>query len=319
MLDIIERKDFIFNTNVEQKIYTSKLSDSLVLDKATNMMIDLEKRLNFYDSSSEISQINKYAGHKFVKVSFETFELIKQSIKFSQKTDGLFDISVAPLVSAWKINSKNPNILKKEEAKKIASIVNYKDILLDDNNLSIMLKHENQKIDLGAIAKGYIADKIINLYKENNITSAVINIGGNVKVLGRKENKSLWKVGIYEPVKHSQYIIGALELENMSAVTSGGYERAFLSEGKVYHHILDPHTGYPADTDLKSITIVSKESILGDAFSTPLFMMGKYMACDFMKFNNLSGVMISKDDEIIITKDLLHKFNLFCDKKVLSY
>ncbi|CEH33702.1 ApbE family [Romboutsia lituseburensis] len=85
MLDIMERKDFIFNTNVEQKIYTSKLSDSLVLDKATNMMIDLEKRLNFYDSSSEISQINKYAGHKFVKVSFETFELIKQSIKFSQK------------------------------------------------------------------------------------------------------------------------------------------------------------------------------------------------------------------------------------------
>ena len=182
-----------------------------------------------------------------------------------------------------------------------------------------MLAKENQKIDLGGIAKGYIADKVIEFYKESNVTSAIINIGGNIKVLGKTDKNKSWDIGIYKPKKHSKDIICSILVEDLSVVTSGGYERAFMYNGDLYHHILNPCTGYPAKTDLKSITIVSEDSIKGDAFSTPLFIMGKYKACEFMKKNGISGIMITEDNEIIVTKDLIEKFNLFTDYKVLTF
>lgn len=319
MSKLIESIDFIFNTVVEQKVYVRDCDSNLILEKATNIMREFEHKLSFYDKDSEINEINKNAGVRFVKVSLDTFEIIKKSICYSDKTNGLFDITVAPLVKEWGINSNNPNIPSNEKIKDIISIVDYRDILIDEVNLSVMLYKKNQQIDLGGIAKGYIADKVIELYKKNNITSAIINIGGNIKVLGKKDEDCLWRVGIYEPKKHSEEVIGSLDIKDLSVVTSGGYERAFISEDKVYHHILNPHTGYPCKTDLKSITIISEDSIMGDAFSTPLFIMGKYMACDFVKFNNLSCIMITEDDEIIITKDLVNKFSLFCDKNVLTF
>ena len=182
-----------------------------------------------------------------------------------------------------------------------------------------MLLRENQKIDLGGIAKGYIADKIIEFYKENNINSAIINIGGNIKVLGKKDHDSLWSVGIYEHKKQSEKIICSLEVEDKAVVTSGAYERAFIYKDELYCHILNPKTGYPIKSDLKSITVVSSESIDGDALSTPLFIMGKDKASEFMKKHNISGVMITNNDEIIITKDLLEGFKLFGNYKVLAF
>lgn len=174
-------------------------------------------------------------------------------------------------------------------------------------------------IDLGGIAKGYIADKVIELYKENNIKSAIINLGGNIKVLGRKEEDKLWEIGIYEPEKHSNNIVCTINLENKSIVTSGAYERGFICGDKYYHHIINPKTGYPAESDLKSITIISDASIDGDGLSTPLFIMGKYKAYEFMKKNNISGIMITTDDEIIITKDLLANFTLTQEYKVMCF
>ncbi|MGL5314593.1 MAG: FAD:protein FMN transferase, partial [Peptostreptococcaceae bacterium] len=186
-------------------------------------------------------------------------------------------------------------------------------------NLAVKLAKENQKIDVGGIAKGYIADKLIEFYKLNNVSSAIINLGGNIKILGKKSETDLWNVGIYCPKKHSNTTICSIELEDKSIVTSGGYERAFMNNGEVYHHILNPVTGYPAKTDLKSITIISDSSLEGDALSTPLFIMGKYQASSFMKKNKLSGVMVTEEDEIIMSKDLISKFKLIDNYKVLAF
>ena len=319
MDEFLDKTDFIFNTKVHQKICVENIDGNSILKESNNIMRDFENKLNFYKEDSEISKINKSAGKEFSKVSNDTFNIIKFSKFYSYMTKGLFDVTIAPLVKEWRINSLNPNIPSEEQIKEIIKLVNYKDIILDEVNLSVKLEKENQKIDLGGIAKGYIADKLIEFYKENSVKSAIVNLGGNIKVLGKKSKEELWNVGIYYPQKNSNSIICSLQLEDKSVVTSGGYERAFIYNNNLYHHILNPITGKPAETDLKSITIISDSSLEGDALSTPLFIMGKYKASEFMKKYNITGVMMTKDDEIIITKDLIKKFNLMGNYKVLAF
>ena len=320
----VEKEDFIFNTRVYQKICydnndikTKEIEE--IAEKATKLMRQFEEKLSFFYESSEVSSINENASNGFIKISNDTFEILKKSIYYSKLTNGIFDITIAPLVKAWAINSDNPTILSKEKIDELIDLVDYEDIILNKNNSTVMLLRKNQKIDLGGIAKGYIADKIIDFYKENNIDSAIINIGGNIKVLGQKDENSFWSIGIYEPKKHSEKIICSIEAKDKSIVTSGGYERAFSYNGELYCHILNPKTGYPIKSDLKSITIVSDKSIDGDSLSTPLFIMGKNKAYEFMKKHNISGVMITDKDEIIVTKNLLEGFILFEDYKVLAF
>ena len=324
MKSFFEKEDFIFNTRVYQKIVYNNKEDILfeiedIAAKATLIMRDYEEKLSFFKENSEISKVNRNAAKGFTKVSLDTFEILKNSTYYSKLTNGIFDITIAPLVEEWEINSNNPKVLSEKKVKELKTLVDYEDVILNENNLSVMLLRENQKIDLGGIAKGYIADKIIEFYKENNINSAIINIGGNIKVLGKKDHDSLWSVGIYEPKKHSEKCICSIEVEDKSVVTSGAYERAFIYKDELYCHILNPKTGYPIKSDLKSITVVSSESIDGDALSTPLFIMGKDKAYEFMKKHNISGVMITNNDEIIITKDLLEGFKLFENYKVLAF
>ena len=320
----VEKEDFIFNTRVYQKICydnndikTKEIEE--IAEKATKLMRQFEEKLSFFYESSEVSSINENASNGFIKISNDTFEILKKSIYYSKLTNGIFDITIAPLVKAWAINSDNPTILSKEKIDELIDLVDYEDVILNKNNSTVMLLRKNQKIDLGGIAKGYIADKIIDFYKVNNIDSAIINIGGNIKVLGQKDENSFWSIGIYEPKKHSEKIICSIEAKDKSIVTSGGYERAFSYNGELYCHILNPKTGYPIKSDLKSITIVSDKSIDGDSLSTPLFIMGKNKAYEFMKKHNISGVMITDKDEIIVTKNLLEVFKLFEDYKVLAF
>lgn len=324
MKSFFEKEDFIFNTRVYQKIVYNNKEDILfkiedIAEKATLIMRDYEEKLSFFKENSEISKVNRNAAKGFTKVSLDTFEILKNSTYYSKLTNGIFDITIAPLVEEWEINSNNPKVLSEKKVKELKTLVDYEDVILNENNLSVMLLRENQKIDLGGIAKGYIADKIIEFYKENNINSAIINIGGNIKVLGKKDHDSLWSVGIYEPKKHSEKCICSIEVEDKSVVTSGAYERAFIYKDELYCHILNPKTGYPIKSDLKSITIVSDKSIDGDSLSTPLFIMGKNKAYEFMKKHNISGVMITDKDEIIVTKNLLEGFKLFEDYKVLAF
>ena len=319
MKSFAESSDYIFNTKIYMKIAIDLEDEKMILEKASNYMRNLEKKLNFYDENSEISLINRNSGIRFVKISEDTFNVIKNAKFCSELTNGAFDATIAPLVKKWSINSSSPKVLSIEEVNTVKSLVDYKDILLCEDSKSVMLARKDQEIDLGGIAKGYIADKIIELYKENGIKSGIINLGGNVKVLGKKADDLMWNIGIIKPEKHANENIAVVSVEDMSVVTSGAYERAFSYNGKMYHHIINPITGYPAETDLKSITVICKDSVHADALSTPLFIMGKYKAYEFMKSKQISGIMVTDDDKIIITKDLLKNFKLFKDYEVLAF
>lgn len=319
MNDYIYREDFIFGTKVSQKICKKEIDCESILDKSISIMKEFENKLSLFKETSEVSKINENAGKDFVYVSKNTFDIIDKSIYFSKLTQGLLDITIAPLVKAWGINTYNPRFIEKENIDDILPLINYNDIILDKKNLGVKLAKKNQKIDLGGIAKGYIADYIIEFYKKNNVKSAILNIGGNIKVLGTKDNEMKWNVGIYEPVKHSTNTICSVNVSDMSVVTSGIYERAFIQNDRLYHHILNPNTGYPAVTDIKSITIINESSLVCDALSTPLLIMGTNKASEFMKNNNINGIIINSNNDIIINKNLIKDFSLYENYKVLCF
>lgn len=315
-----EKNEMIFGTRVFQKVSMQNDIDAEnIINEASQIMKNYEHSLSLFLDDSDIGRINNSAYNEFVKVSDDTFNIIDSGIFYGKMTDGLFDITIAPIVKAWNINTLSPHVPQASEISNLLSLVDYKNIELNYEEKSVKLKKDNMKIDLGGIAKGYIADKIIEFYKKKNVKCAIINLGGNIKVLGQKEDV-LWNVGIVVPEKHSRDIACSLKVkDNMSVVTSGSYERAFICDGKLYHHIINPKDGYPCSTDLKSITIVNESPLSCDAYSTPLFIMGSLKAAEFMKKNNINGLMITDKDEIIISKKLIEDFSLYRNYKVLCF
>ena len=263
-------------------------------------------------STSEISKINKNAGRSYVKVSDNTYYVIKESINFSKISNDTFDISIGPIIDLWSIGTDNAKLPSNKEISNKLSLVNYKNILFDDKNKSIKLVNKNMKIDLGGIAKGYAADKICDYLKnDENLENALINLGGNIYVLGNKENNKPFSIGIQDPTKPRGNSIGNIKVSNQSVVTSGIYERYFEKNNKIYHHMLNPHTGYPFDNNLSSVTIISNKSMTGDALSTTVFGLGIEKGLKLVQnLDNVDAIFITKDKKIYLSNNLKDKFKL---------
>ena len=241
----------------------------------------LENLLSANIESSEISRINESAGIKGVDVSAETIEVIEKGLEYYDTSSGLFDISIGPLVDLWGIGTSEARVPSTDELDAAIDKIGIDNIRIEGNN--VMLLETGMKIDVGGIAKGYIADKTAEYLKENGCDAAVINLGGNVLTVGAKTDRT----GTY---------LRVIEVDEMSVVTSGSYERFFVEDGITYHHILDPGTGYPADSDIAGVSIISSKSIDGDGLSTTVFAMGFEKGINMIEL--ISGV-----ECIIILKD----------------
>ncbi len=235
---------------------------------------DIENKMSLNISTSEINKINKNAGIAPVKVSKNTFDVVKASLIYSEKTKGSFDITVEPLVSIWGIGTDKARIPSKDEINNALKLINYKDVVTNEKESTIMLKRKGQAIDLGAIAKGYTADELKKVLLNYNVSSAFLNLGGNIYVLGNKPDKTPWKIGVQNPLEPRGDYLGIVSVSDKSVVTSGNYERFFERNGKRYHHIFDTKTGYPAEKGLISVSIISDKSIDGDALSTSVYTLG---------------------------------------------
>lgn len=224
-----------------------------------------EAQNSMYRANSEITRINDAAGTSYVKVNDDTYAMINRAYELCNDSGGKFDITVAPLVLAWDVNSDNPKIPKITED--MLSLVNYKDILFDEENKSIMLKNPYQKLDLGGLAKGAACDIVKDILETGGIKEAAISVGGNVIIYGSKE----YKVGIKHPRRDGE-LIANVKLKNKIISTTGDYERYFEIDGKRYHHIFDSETGYPYDSDFYSVTVFGEDGMAGDYLSTLMFM-----------------------------------------------
>ena len=264
---------YYFDTYVNLTVYNHK--DAKYLDECLKMCERYEKLLSRTLEGSDIWNVNN-AGGEAVRVDPETYYLIERALEFCEETDGAVDLTVAPLVDAWGFNHNDEvraNKPSDEEINEALDKVNYKNVILLDNNM-IKLKGEGTKIDLGFIAKGYIADKLKEYLVSKNVKSAIISLGGNIVVIGSKPDGNDYNIGIKDP-NNTGDIIQSLKVSDKSVVTSGTYERYVEYSGVKYHHILDTKTGYPVDNGVQSVTIVSDSSLEGDALSTLCLILGE--------------------------------------------
>lgn len=284
--------------------------------KAEKEVNKLDSILSTGKSTSEISKLNK---NKKQVVSADTMSLIKESVKISKETNSAFNPTIYPLMELWGFTTKNYYVPKDNEIKPLLNHMDIDNIKIDERKNEVSFKDSNMKIDLGAIAKGYTSSKIIDIFKENNIKSGMVTLGGNVQVLGKKPDGSLWKVGIQNPIGEDEYL-GVLQTSDKAVITSGGYERNFTKNGKTYHHILDPSNGYPANNGLTSVTIISSDGTLADALSTSLFVMGKDKAINFYKKSNYNFdfILYTSDNKLIISDGIKDIFSSDLDIKVVN-
>ena len=272
------------------------------LDAAVDEINNIEQLVSTGIDSSEVSQINENGKGS---VSETTGYLIKRSKEIYDSTNGVFDITIYPIMQAWGFPTENYRVPGKKELKKLRGLMGADHVLYDEKKQEVILNKEGMKIDLGGIAKGYTSSKVMDIFKENGISSAVISLGGNVQTLNGKPDGSDWRVAVENPADTGSYI-GVLSIKDKAVITSGGYERYFKQDGKTYHHIIDPATGYPADNGLISVTIVSDDGTLADGLSTSLFIMGEEKAAQFWKENSekFETIMETADGKLYVTEGI---------------
>ncbi|MBE7049663.1 MAG: FAD:protein FMN transferase [Ruminococcaceae bacterium] len=242
-------------------------------DKAISEIQRIELLFSPWIETSEIYKINKTAHLSPVKTDPEVFKVLERCIEVSEITGGAFDITLKPLKDVWNMKSESPKVPSKEEIDEALSICGYENLVLKDGCVSF--KKEGMALDLGGAVKGYAADRAAEVIKKAGVKNALIDIGGNVYALGESPKKREWKIGLQHPAKDRGEYFETIELSDKTCVTSGSYERYFEQDGKVYHHIMDPKTGYSADSGLVSVSVVGKSSFEADMASTAAFVMGQ--------------------------------------------
>lgn len=263
---------------------------------------EIEKKMTIHSDTSEIAQINRMAGLQPVKVSEDTFEVIRLALEIAEKSGGAFDPTIGPIVQAWDIAGDHPRRPSDEEIQRLLPLVDWHQVELDEANHTVFLKQKGMVLDLGGIAKGYAADEVAKVLKRHGVKQAIINLGGNVLVMGRKPDGTLWRIGVQDPEEDRGAYVLIVLLDDSSLVTSGPYERYLELDGVIYHHILDSTTGYPVVSDFTSVSIITRSSFLADALSTSVYALGYEKGLELVEsFDDVEAIFFTEDHTILVS------------------
>lgn len=286
---------FAMDTEMTVKAY-GKNSDMAVSD-AKNEIYRIDRLLRRGAADSEVYKIN---NERTAKVSEDTARLINAALEISKATDGMFDITIAPVMDKWGFYTKEFRVPSDNELKEILPEINYNNVTVSKDTVTLS---GMSQIDLGGIAKGFLSDRIIEIYKNNGIKSGIVSLGGNVQTLGTKADGSKWRVAVQNP-DGDQYI-GIISAENKAVITSGNYQRFFVENGILYHHIINPRTGKPASGSLQSVTIVSDTGTMADGLSTAIFVMGLEKGIEYWReHSGFDVIFVTEDNNIYITEGI---------------
>lgn len=290
---------------------------------------DIFKRLREIDSEfnvnlefSDVSRINAASGKKSVEVSNDVVFVLKKSLETSVATNGKFDPTIGPIVKLWGINTERAGVPESADLEKAKKLVDYRKVQIDEAMKTVFLTDVGMSLDLGGIAKGFAADEIAGICRQKGIKRAVIDLGGNIYIYGRKKDKSQWKIGVKNPFDPDKKPALVVSIDAGTVVTSGTYERFFESDGKKYHHIFDVSTGCPVQNGLVSATVVSGSSIEADAMSTSLFALGIDEAKKFLKENPELGVIfIDEKKNVYVSENIAESVRIIdkTEKKEFSF
>lgn len=274
-------------------------------EEAEEQIKALEKRLSVTDRDSEIYAAN-HSGGEAVTVSGDTAELLSLALELCEETGGALDVTVYPVVKAWGFTTGTYQVPEKSVLDRLVKWVDFTRIDLDGNTLAVP---DGMELDLGAVAKGYAADRAAAVLEARGVTCAKLELGGNIQLVGTKPDGSPWRIAVRDP--SGEGYMGVLETDGGAVVTSGGYERYFEQDGITYWHIIDPATGRPAQNGLVSVTIAARSGALADALSTALFVMGREKAVSFWRARqDFDFILIGEDGAVTITPGLAEGFTL---------
>ena len=283
----------------------NKSKAKLCIQAAVDEIRRIEKLLTTFNESSQTNLVNRNAGLMPVKVDKELFDLIKRSKKISELTQGAFDITYGSIDKRfWNFDQTMTSLPDALTAKKLVRLINYKNVVLDQNNMTVFLKEKGMRIGFGGIGKGYAAEKAKYLLQQMGIENGIVNAAGDLTAWGYQPNGKPWTIGIADP-NVTRNAFSYLELTNTSIATSGNYEKYVMIDGKKYSHTIDPKSGYPV-SGIKSVTIISPNAEIADAMATPVMIMGIRVGLDMI--NQLNGIecIIIDDADTIHTSSNVH-------------
>lgn len=300
----VERSLFAMNTYMTFTAYGEDAQAAL--QEAEECIQQVEGLWSVTDEDSEIYQAN-HSGGQPVTVSEETAEIISFALEMAQRTGGALDPTIYPVLTAWGFTTDSKQVPSQQQIAQLLEQVGYDRIQINGSELTVP---DGMELDLGAVGKGYTADLVTEILRRHGVTSALISLGGNIQAIGSRPDGSDWRLGIRAPWESGN--LGVLTVSDAAVVTSGGYENYFDDEqGNIYWHILDPSTGYPADSGLQSVTIVGREGKMCDALSTALFVMGAQSAEQYWRENGgFEMLLVTDSGEILITEGIAEDFTL---------
>ena len=290
------------DTFIELSAFGSGRNEALAEAKAE--IERLNDLLSIGLEESEISRVNREGS---AQVSPETAAMIREALTLYEETGGAFDITVYPLMELWGFVSKNYHVPSGEELAETMKLIGASRVTLDEENCLVTLD-EGQAIDLGGIAKGYASQRLMEILSRHGIRSAIVSLGGNIQCLGTKPDGSPWRIGVKDPFNPNTGYAAIVKVVDKAVITSGGYERYFVDEesGKTYRHIIDPSTGYPAESGLSSVSIVTADGMLGDGLSTALYILGLERSVEFWRAHKdaFEAILVDDKGEVYITEGL---------------
>src|ERR1700743_3313088 len=279
------------------------------IEAGINEIRRIERLLTTFSEDSETNQVNQNAGIKPTAVSRETFDLIRRSIRISELTQGAFDITYGSIDKRlWNFDQNMTSLPDKETAKKMVRLVNFRNIVMDEENSTVFLREKGMRIGFGGIGKGYAAERAKQVMKEQGVVSGVVNASGDMSAWGLQPSGEKWTVGIVNP-NFSHDIFSYMTLTDMAVATSGNYEKFIIVDGKKYSHTINPRTGLPV-TGIKSVTIITTNAEIADAMATPVTIMGIATGLDLINQMKDIETVIIDDDNLYTSKNINLKIPL---------
>ena len=306
----LTKSNYILGTLIEITLYDNQ--DVKIIDEAFDRIKDIENKMTINsENPSQITRLNDASGSHEVELSEDTFYVLEKGKYYSQLSEGEFDITIGPIVKLWNIGTEYAAIPDPKILAESLKLVDYNKLSLNSEKHTAKLETSGMKVDLGAIAKGYAADEVASILRSHGVKHAIINLGGNILAVGANINGNPWKIGIQNPFNPRGDYLGIAKVDNKTVVTSGIYERYFEQDGKRYHHIIEPKTGYPADNGIAGVSIITDKSIDGDGLSTSIFLLGLDKGMKLIEsLDNTEAVFITTDKKVYITKGLKDIFTL---------
>lgn len=307
----IERTELLLGTVASIKVYNEGKEEAL--DLAFERVTELDEWFAMQKEDSEISEVNRQAGVSPVEVSEEVFLVMERALHFAEESEGAFDPTIGAVTSLWNIGQENAAVPDQTELEAVLDVVDYNLVELNEENQTVFLQEEGMKVDLGAIAKGYITDEAARVLKEEGVNTAIIDLGGDIVVVGNstRGEEEPWRVGIQDPYGERGAILGMIDLADSAIVTSGIYERNIEEDGKSYHHLMNPETGFPVENNISGISIIADNAMDADAIANIAFSKGVEDGLAYI--NDMAGVdviYVTKDKEVFASDNVIDRIEI---------